>query len=128
MSVSATIILINMQKDLFKQIRMIYSGCMNLNTYFQITTPTEREEFAKKVGTSVGYLYLCTRTPKKGKPRQPGPDLCKRMVKEDSRFTLAELRPDIWGNGVTDSISATDDVQPPVGGIPKKAKRSKKGG
>jgi len=83
---------------------------MDLKTYFQQSTPAEREALAEKVGTSVGYLYLCTRTPKNGKPRQPGSELCKRIVAHDSRFTLAELRPDIWGNGI-DAIAASDDTQ-----------------
>lgn len=83
---------------------------MNLKTYFQITKPPEREEFASNLKVAVGYLYLCSRG-----TRKPGADLCKRIVKLDSRFTLAELRPDIWGNGVIDSIAASDDAQPPVG-------------
>lgn len=95
---------------------MIYTERMNLKTYFQTTTPAEREAFAKKVGTSVGYLYLCTRVPKNGKPRQPGQNLCQRMVKEDPRFTLAELRPDIWGaesGGVSSKITPTSAAEPP---------------
>lgn len=84
---------------------------MNLKTYFQISKPSEREVFAKRLEVSVGYLYLCARG-----VRKPSSDLCKKLVKEDSRFTLAELRPDIWGNGVIDSAAASDDVQPPVGG------------
>jgi hypothetical protein len=87
---------------------------MDLKTYFQTSTPAEREALAEKVGYSVDYLYLCTRIPKKGKPRQPGPDLCKALVAADSRFTLAELRPDLWGNGI-DAMAASDDMQPPVG-------------
>lgn len=98
---------------------------MDLKTYFQQSTPAEREALAEKVGTSVGYLYLCTRTPKKGKPRQPGPDLCKALVAADPRFTLAELRPDLWGNGI-DAIAASDDAQPPVGGSSDKTKEAKR--
>lgn len=94
---------------------------MNLKTYFQTTKPPEREAFANSLKVSVGYLYLCVRG-----TRKPSSNLCKAIVKLDPRFTLAELRPDIWGNGVTDAIAALDDAQPPVGGIPPKAKRRKK--
>lgn len=90
---------------------------MNLKTYFQTSKPADRDSFAKQLEVSVGYLYLCARG-----TRKPSSDLCKRIVKLDSRFTLAELRPDIWGNGVIDSIAASDDVQPPVGGESKKRK------
>lgn len=82
---------------------------MNLRTYFLITKPAERQEFADAVGAKVNYLYNCSI----GK-RQPGPSLCQRIVAYDPRFTLAELRPDIWGDGV-DAASASDDVQPPAG-------------
>lgn len=89
---------------------------MNLATYFRTTKPAEREAFAKQLGRSVDYLYLCARG-----TRKPGPNLCKRIVELDSRFTLAELRPDIWGSDV-EAIDASDDVQPPVGGTNKNTK------
>ncbi|WP_146126523.1 hypothetical protein [Burkholderia multivorans] len=47
-------------------------------------------------------------------PTRPGAELCKALVKHEPRFTLAELRPDIWGNGI-DAAAASDDVQPPAG-------------
>jgi hypothetical protein len=87
---------------------------MDLRTYFQTTKPAEREEFANTVGAKVDYLYLCSRG-----TRKPGPELCKRIVAHDARFTLGELRPDIWGDGI-DSYAASDDTQPPVGSGPKK--------
>ncbi|MGX6999877.1 hypothetical protein [Caballeronia sp. KNU42] len=93
---------------------------MNLKTYFQTTKPSERDEFATKLGVAVGYLYLCARG-----TRKPSSDLCKRIVKLDSRFTLAELRPDIWGNGIIDSIATSDDTQPPVGGSNKTRKMAR---
>ncbi|WP_124920433.1 hypothetical protein [Burkholderia stagnalis] len=82
---------------------------MDLRTYFLQTKPAERKVFAEAIESSVDYLYLCSM----GK-RKPGPSLCQRIVKQDSRFTLAELRPDIWGDGVDDA-AASDDVQPPAG-------------
>lgn len=82
---------------------------MNLRTYFLITRPAEREAFAEAVNAKVNYLYNCSI----GK-RQPGPALCLRIVAHDQRFTLGELRPDIWGDGV-DAAAASDDVQPPAG-------------
>ncbi len=104
-----SIILINVQKDLLKQIKMIYHRCMNLATYFRITKPAEREDFAKAIGSSVDYLYLCSRG-----TRRPGPKLCKKIVERDPRFTLPELRPDIWGAPL-EAADASDDVQPPTG-------------
>ncbi|MGF6549342.1 hypothetical protein QFZ96_004413 [Paraburkholderia youngii] len=98
---------------------MIYYGGMNLRTYFQTTKPAEREAFAAAVEASVDYLYLCSR-----RTRNPGNALCKRIVAYDPRFTLAELRPDIWGNGV-DSIAASDDVQRPIGGTNKSSKSAR---
>lgn len=65
---------------------------MDLRTYFLQTKPVERKAFAEAVDSSVDYLYLCS----KG-TRNPGPGLCRRIVQHDARFTLAELRPDIWG-------------------------------
>jgi hypothetical protein len=83
---------------------------MDLRTYFQTTKPAEREEFASAVGAKVDYLYLCSRG-----TRKPGTELCKRIVAHDARFTLAELRPDIWGDGI-ESHAAIDDAQPTTGG------------
>jgi hypothetical protein len=87
---------------------------MDLRTYFLTTKPEERRALAEKIGRSVEYLYLCTRP-----GRKPGVKLCKALVEADSRFTLADLRPDLWGDGI-DSYSASDDAQPPVGSGPKK--------
>jgi hypothetical protein len=89
---------------------------MDLRTYFRITKRPDREAFAEAVGAKVNYLYNCSL----GK-RKPSADLCKRIVAYDSRFTLAELRPDIWGDGL-DSMAASDDAQPPVGGVNKSRK------
>lgn len=92
---------------------------MDLRTYFKTTKPAEREVFAKAVEANVDYLYLCSRG-----VRKPGPELCKRIVAHDPRFTLAELREEIWGDGV-DSAAASDDTQPPVGGSSGKEKMAK---
>lgn len=92
---------------------------MDLRTFFKTTKPAERKLFADAVGANVDYLYLCSRG-----TRKPGPDLCKRIVTHDSRFTLAELRPDIWGDGI-ETYAASDDVQPPVGGTVRKTKESR---
>lgn len=82
---------------------------MDLHTYFKTTKPAEREAFAKAVKANVDYLYLCSRG-----VRKPGPDLCKRIVAHDPRFTLAELRPDIWDG--LDELGARDDTQGDAGG------------
>jgi len=65
---------------------------MNLRTFFQTTKPDERDRFAAAVKAKVDYLYVCSLG-----TRLPGPKLCMRIVAHDSRFTLADLRPDIWG-------------------------------
>jgi hypothetical protein len=93
---------------------------MDLRTYFLTTKRAQREKFAADLGVHVDYLYHCSRG-----ERKPGPELCKRIVALDPRFTLAELRPDIWGNGI-ENIAASDDVQPPVGAVD--SKRKPKGG
>lgn len=71
---------------------------MDLKTYFQTTALKEREEFAKTLDVHQGYLYRCSRN-----ERLPGPKLCVRMVELDPRFSLAELRPDIWGSQVLET-------------------------
>lgn len=75
---------------------------MNLREYFLATKPAEREKLAQAVGTSVNYLRNCSVG-----VRQPGPALCFRLVAKEPRLTLAELRPDIWGDGV-DAAAASD--------------------
>lgn len=64
---------------------------MDLKTYFQITKPAERAALASRCGTSADYLYLAARG-----NRNVGPGLAKRLVEEEPRLTLHELRPDIW--------------------------------
>lgn len=91
---------------------------MDLRTYFLNTKRAQREEFAAALEVNVDYLYHCS----KGR-RKPGSELCKRIVALDPRFTLAELRPDIWGDGI-DAAAASDDVQPPVGGTTRKIKEA----
>lgn len=94
---------------------------MDLKAYFKQTKRQDREAFAKALGVHHDYLYRCSRG-----TRKPGSELCKEIVKLDSRFTLAELRPDIWGNGL-DGVAASDDTQPPVGSSGRTSKR-KNGG
>lgn len=94
---------------------------MDLRTYFLQTKPAERKEFAEKLGVHIDYLYHCSRG-----ERKPGTNLCKLIVELDPRFTLAELRPDIWGNGI-ESVAARDDAQPNPGGTSdRRKKRSKR--
>jgi hypothetical protein len=95
---------------------------MDLKTYFDTTEPAERRQFAEQLGKSERYLYLCSRG-----DRRPGSDLCKQIVKLDPRFTLAELRPDIWGDGV-DELAATDDTQNNAGGSVDKGPAKARGG
>jgi hypothetical protein len=65
---------------------------MDLKTFFKTTKPAARETLACAVNVSVDYLYLCSRG-----ERNPSPKLCRRLIDAGGPFTLAELRPDIWG-------------------------------
>lgn len=66
---------------------------MKLKPFLKSMNPVERAKFARRVKTSVEYLRLCTAA-----GRQPGPELCRKLVAADPRLTLAELRPDLWGD------------------------------
>ena len=64
---------------------------MDMKTFLQQATPEEREALAERVNSSVGYFYQIA-----GGHKKAGPKLCKRLVREEKRLTLGELRPDIW--------------------------------
>lgn len=66
---------------------------MDMKNFLQQATPEQREELALRVGSSVGYFYLIA-----GGHRKAGSDLCKSLVAAETKLTLAELRPDIWGD------------------------------
>ena len=68
---------------------------MDMKTFLRQASPKEREELARRVGSSVAYFYLIA-----GGHRRPGTDLCKRLVDAEPKFVLACLRPDIWGSAV----------------------------
>lgn len=68
---------------------------MNLPTLFKILTPPEREALALACDASSEYLRMCANG-----WRKPGPELCKRLVAQEPRLTLEDLRPDIWGSDV----------------------------
>ncbi len=66
---------------------------MKLNEYLESLTPAEREAFAERTGTTDGYLKQL-----KCGHRKPSVPLCRRFVEASSdSLTLAELRPDVWG-------------------------------
>lgn len=65
---------------------------MDLKDYFEATKPKERRALAALCGTSEEYLRHCS----KG-TRQVGYPLAMKLAKAEPRLTLAELRPDIWG-------------------------------
>src|SRR5690242_16184253 len=109
-------------KRFAQHIFLIYSGNMNLKTYFDTTDLAERRRFAGELDVSERYLYLCSRG-----DRKPSIKLCKKIVQIDSRFTLAELRDDIWGNGI-EAIAAIDDTQFSGGVSGRKPKRKNGGG
>lgn len=60
----------------------------------------ERDALADRVGINRKYLYQVATgaiDAKTGQPRQPSTNLCRRLVVADPRLTLAEMRPDVWG-------------------------------
>lgn len=67
---------------------------MNLFNYLNTLTQDERDSFAARAKTNFLYLKQL-----KGGFRNPGPMLCRRMVAASyGVLTLAELRPDVWGD------------------------------
>lgn len=69
-------------------------------------SPAERAALASALGCSAKYLYQVATgavDSKTGRPRQLGTTLCRRAVAFDPRLSLADLRPDIWGEPSTGS-------------------------
>lgn len=61
--------------------------------YLKPMSQRERADFAKKIGTTLGYLNLV-----RGGHRRLGPNLARRFVSAaDGQVSLLEARPDIWG-------------------------------
>lgn len=65
---------------------------MNMQEFIRATSPEQREALAAKVEISSKYLFQIS-----GGHRKPSVKLARRLVEADSRLTLSELRPDIWG-------------------------------
>lgn len=68
---------------------------MNLRELMDVLTYEEKLELARKADT--GYYYLFHMA---AGARLPSPRLARKLVEADNRLTLAELRPDIWGDQV----------------------------
>jgi hypothetical protein len=67
---------------------------MKLQTYWRSLDPEGKDAFAKRAGTSVGYLHVLA-----GNHQRPGPELAKKLVQaSDGKLQLAMLRPDLWGD------------------------------
>lgn len=65
---------------------------MDLKQYLDTLSVVEREDFAKRCGTTVAYLAQLT-----GGHRLPSPKLARKFVVESGKtISLAKLRPDIW--------------------------------
>lgn len=63
-----------------------------LSDFLKELTPAQRESFARKVKTSVGYLYQIA-----GGHRLAGHELAKRLEKESAgRVPKSKSRPDIF--------------------------------
>lgn len=69
---------------------------MDLKQYLETLTPDEREDYAKRCGTTTAYFAQLT-----GGHRRPSPDLAKLLHVESRKVVkLSKLRPDIWGKQV----------------------------
>ena len=65
---------------------------MDLKTFVDSLDPAARDDYARRAGTTVAYLYQLT-----GGHRAPSPALAKRLhVESGQKVKLAKLRPDIW--------------------------------
>lgn len=66
---------------------------MNIKDFLNNLTPVAVAEFAARAETTVGHLAQL-----KGGHRKPSPEFAKRLVAASfGVLTLAELRPDVWG-------------------------------
>lgn len=66
---------------------------MELKEYIRFLTPEERQAFAVKANTSVGYLYQLA-----GGHRKAGALLAKNIeIITSRRVKAVDLRPDIFG-------------------------------
>ena len=68
---------------------------MTLRELLDVLTPEEKRSLAARAQTEYIYLFQLA-----AGARTPSPKLAKRLVEADSRLTLPELRPDIWGEKV----------------------------
>lgn len=67
---------------------------MNLVDYLNSLTIAKREAFADRAGTTDAHLAQL-----KGDHRRPSPEMARKLVAaSNGALTLAELRPDIWGD------------------------------
>ncbi|MGR2663659.1 hypothetical protein HA052_11085 [Chromobacterium haemolyticum] len=64
----------------------------------------ERLVLAEATSTNEQYLYQCGVGLK-----NPSPKLCRRIIEADPRFTLPELRPDIWDVNTSVAVSSNDE-------------------
>ena len=78
-----------------------------MKTYLKQASPAEREALANAVESSVGYLYLIG-----GGHRRASSGLCQKLVAAESKLSLPELRPDIWGESKVDSNVARRATDP----------------
>jgi hypothetical protein len=67
---------------------------MKLRDYIKKLTPEQRDDYAKRCGTTDAYLFQLA-----GDHRQPSGQLARRLAEESGFAVLPqELRPDIFGN------------------------------
>jgi hypothetical protein len=70
-------------------------------------SPADRTALAKRVGANAVYLYQVAVG---FRNKRASPDLCRRLVAAEPRLTLAELRPDIWGDVHGSPATATQEA------------------
>jgi hypothetical protein len=65
---------------------------MTLRELLDVLSAEEKRSLAAAAQTEYIYLFQLA-----AGARTPSPKLARRLVEADNRLTLAELRPDIWG-------------------------------
>jgi hypothetical protein len=73
---------------------------MNLREWYEDLPAGGRRRRIRDLGFDPDYLYQLAygiEDSRTGRTRQPGIELCRRLIAADARLSLPELRPDVWG-------------------------------
>lgn len=77
---------------------------MNLREWYESFPAGERRKSISDLGFDPDYVYQIATgilDSKSGRVRQPGIEMCRKLIAADPRLTLQELRPDVWGEQET---------------------------